>query len=167
MKLGSLFDRLQVSKELTTEFFGVFMRMEYALKQAGFIKRERGGDPDWDRFARDIAARFDAIDNPQFRQAVAYIIQEPPRKQIWTESDEGEGYLEWKNSPPDPNLSAAEQALLMVRRVRNNLFHGIKLWSGGSGERSAGRDQQLIESSLCILTAVVQIDDRMHELFYL
>lgn len=161
--MGSVYDRLQVSKDHVTEFFGVFMRTEYALKQAGFVKRGRGGEPDWDRFARAIAEQFDAIDDHHFREAVTYIVQDPPRKQVWTEAHDGEGYLEWKATPPDANLSAAEQALLMVRRVRNNLFHGVKLWSGGSGERRPpDRDQRLIEASLCILTTVVRLHHDMY-----
>jgi hypothetical protein len=52
-------------------------------------------------------------------------------------------------APPDPNLPKAQQVLLMVRRIRNNLFHGAKVWSPEYDNRE--RDIRLVEAGLLVL----------------
>ncbi|MGY4725124.1 hypothetical protein [Burkholderia pyrrocinia] len=155
-----MFDELiAVKPDLLIGFTGVFSRYEYALKNSGFAKG--GGskvDPDWDAFARSIAAEFDKLDVPGFREAVIYLVTSPPRKQVL-----GSHGIEWKVSPPDGALRASVQALLMVRRVRNNLFHGGKFWMP-DGEGRA-RNEKLVKSSLAILLACLPLHARVRATF--
>lgn len=139
------------SPELLLEFLRAFSRFEFALKATGFAQGdERGVEPAWDRFARAISPRVEATQDPEFIAAVEYLVAQPPKKQIL----DG-GRLSWRNVPPDAGLSRAEKALLMVRRVRNNLFHGGKYLSDETADTT--RDRRLVESSLTVLRECVRI----------
>jgi hypothetical protein len=46
-------------------------------------------------------------------------------------------------------LTDESYGLLLVRRIRNNLFHGAKFLLGG--ERDFDRDRQLVEAALTVL----------------
>ena len=49
----------QIDADLLLDFFLVFSRVEYALKNGGFVKGdERRVDPDWDGFAASIKDQF-------------------------------------------------------------------------------------------------------------
>ena len=65
------------------------------------------------------------------------------------------GTIHWLDVPPDPNLTCAERVLLMVRRVRNNLFHGGKFLAPEGGR---DRDQLLVTHSLVVLRACLPLD---------
>lgn len=119
---------------------------------------------DWDKFANDIDWHFRRIKEPRFVAAVQYLLTEPPRKQVIRD-----GSLAWKSAPPNVSLLKAQQVLLMVRRVRNNLFHGAKVWSIESGPRH--RDQQLVSAATATLWGVVNIREAtryafQHAIFY-
>lgn len=147
----SPFDHLNLDRELACEFLGIFARYEYALKAVGFAN---GDDRDvkaaWDQFARSIDAKLAQLDDEDLRTAATYLLREPPKKQILQNKR-----LRWLDSPPDANLPQAEQVLLMVRRVRNNLFHGGKfLEPQGNGER----DHLLVSRSLTVLLACLPLN---------
>ena len=150
---------LAIDLKLLTAFTGVFSRYEYALKGSGFAK---GGankvDPDWDAFAQSIADKFDDLDEPRFREAVIYLVTNPPRKQVLDAHGLG-----WKDSPPDSAHRASAQALLMVRRVRNNLFHGGKFWMPEF--RIKDRNEKLVKASLAVLLACHPLDPRVRMTF--
>lgn len=146
MKREEIFPQLPLPPELAYDFLGTFARCEYALKTSGFAKAKRNSvEADWDNFAKEVGKHFARIEDDEFKSAVAYLIAEPPRKQVLHE-----GRLSWKDSPPNAKNSSAQQTLLMVRRVRNNLFHGAKIWS--PERRFEGdRDERLVRSALTVL----------------
>lgn len=139
------FPRMPLPQALAYEFLGTFARCEYALKGSGFAK---GGttsvEANWDAFAIAIDWHFRRVSDEAFKKAVLFLLTEPPRKQILRN-----GRIDWKVSPPDPNLPKAQQVLLMIRRVRNNLFHGAKIWSPEYDNRE--RDIRLVEAGLLVL----------------
>ncbi len=51
--LDEPFRYLHVSPELVCEFFAIFLKMEYALKSAGFVN-SNDASAHWDRFANAI-----------------------------------------------------------------------------------------------------------------
>lgn len=143
---------IPISMELVTGFTAVFSRYEYALKNSGFAKGSKSkAEPDWDAFALSIADKFDHLTNPRFREAVTYLVTSPPRKQVLVDHR-----VRWKESPPDVGLRASAQALLMVRRVRNNLFHGAKIWAP-DGDWSRERNEKLVKDSLVVLVACLPL----------
>ena len=143
--MNRLFRHMPIPERLALEFLGTFARCEYALKRSGFAKGGASSvEADWDSFARAVDWHFRRINDPAFRAAVDFLLSEPPRKQVLKN-----GHLEWKLAPPDPRLPKAQQTLLLVRRVRNNLFHGAKVWSPEYCNRP--RDIRLLEAALVVL----------------
>lgn len=146
---------MPLPQELAYKFLGTFARCEYALKCSGFARGSATSvEANWDAFAASIDWHLRRVNDQAFKAAVGFLLAEPPRKQVLRN-----GRIEWKDSPPDPNLSKAQQVLLMVRRVRNNLFHGAKVWSPEYGNRA--RDIQLVEASLLVLEEAVQLNQEV------
>jgi hypothetical protein len=144
------FPNMQLPQDLVYEFLGTFARCEYALKGAGFFKDGKA-EADWECFANIIKTEFDNAKDNEFLDAVKYILAQPPRKQAIVDQK-----LTWKDSPPSITLSKVEQVFLMVRRVRNNLFHGAKIWSSEYGNRE--RDIQLVKVSLVVLKQCILLN---------
>jgi hypothetical protein len=145
--MGSPFHGLNFDPQLACEFLAVFARFEFALKAA----RLAYGDnkkvaADWDEYARAIDADFRQLQkqNDELDAAVNYLINHPPKGQVLLN-----GKLDWRDAPPDANKPCAEQVLLMVRRVRNNLFHGGNFPPAAD----ANRDRLLVSHSLVVLHA--------------
>lgn len=142
------FRHLHMPRELACEFLAVFSRMEYALKATPpyVAGDENRADALWDRFANAMDAAFAAIpqEDKPFWEAVDYLLHHPPRKQVLRD-----GVLSFKDQVIDQNQTRAQQTFLMIRTVRNNLFHGGKHYPNGELER--GRNERLVRSSLEVL----------------
>jgi hypothetical protein len=150
------FRHLHMPPELACQFLAVFSRMEYALKATSeYATGEDEVMPNWDVFANQIDPAFCQVQDESFRHAVNFILAHPPRKQIRDKA----GVVQFVDRPPDGGAPKANQTLLMVRRVRNNLFHGGKHLPGG--EQEPGRNEQLVSSSLTILRGCVALDERV------
>lgn len=148
----SPFQRLNVDPKLACEFLAVFARCEFALKAGGFASGDANGvNPNWDLFARSIDRTFDPALSTDLEHAVTYLLDQAPKKQILMN-----GHIEWRNALPDACLTRAERVLLMVRRVRNNLFHGGKFLAPESGAND--RDQLLVQHSLSVLRACIPLN---------
>jgi len=148
-----------LDRNLITEFFFVFSRFEYALKRAGFLKpNRRSAEPDWDTFGDALEQKYNSDETPQLSSSVDYLLSEPPKRQIVQE----DGSLGWD---PDKRGSETEIVwlLLLVRRIRNNLFHGGKYPYMPLPEPA--RDDRLLESSLVLLEACLDWDDEVREYF--
>lgn len=160
MNREALLPRFPVPQGLAFAFFGTFARCEYALKSGGVAKGNGSKvEPNWEGFADSIHERFSEVTDVTFRQSVAFLLAEPPRKQVLLN-----GRLSWKNAPPRATDSTARQALMLVRRVRNNLFHGGKIWSPDHyGPRN--RDEQLVRASLEILHGCIRLHDEVNYWF--
>lgn len=151
------FPHFPIPQALAYEFLGTFARCEYALKCSRFAKGGSNSvEANWDDFASAIDWHFRRIKDDVFQSAVDFLLTEPPRKQVLRD-----GRVTWNDSPPDKNLPKAQQVLLMVRRIRNNLFHGAKVWSPEYGNRN--RDIQLLEAGLVVLKqrASINLEVRM------
>lgn len=133
-------------KNLIIEFFITFSRFECALKSS--IEFAKGGEkkvePNWDKFASSISENFNHTKNLKLRNAVEFILQEPPRIQIL---DNGE--LNWRHREFELNTPVIQKLCLHIRDIRNNLFHGGKF--NGIFEIDVSRNYKLINSALIIL----------------
>lgn len=143
--------------ELMFTFFAAFSRFEYALKAAGFGKEKSdAAEPDWDRFAKTIAPAFRervAADD-DLKVAVEQFVTDPPKKQ--------RGDLAWTSVEHQGEASGLVNLLLLVRRVRNNLFHGGKAQRQG---KDGDRDSQLVRNALVVLDRALACHDRVRERF--
>lgn len=135
------FSLIAIPKELVCDFFAVFSRFEFALKETGFVKGEGRASPDWHKFSRDVVLEVPA-DSP-IAVTLGYLLAYPP--QIQTPD------LKWKSVALQGKTDRAK-ALESIQRVRNNLFHGGK----HPPNSEPGRDVELVQASLTILYAVLE-----------
>lgn len=153
-----LMDRVH-RRDLVYEFFFVFSRFEHALSIANYLNESKGGVfPDWNKFAREFNDVFLATVSPEVKKAISYYKKSPPRKQVVDF-----GSLTWKDIVPETNYEL-EKLLLLIRRVRNNLFHGEKI--GVLLEGDSERDIQLLRHGVIILYACLQSSPDIRKKFF-
>jgi hypothetical protein len=135
------------------QFFFSFSRAEYALKASSFLTYDKGVKADWDKFIDDIKYKFNGNKTEELKIAIEYIKNNPPKKQVIEN-----GLLGWEQS--NNNYDHLVKFLnVMIRRVRNNLFHGGKLQTGFTED--ASRDLELIKSAQIILKEMIELNDEV------
>jgi len=151
--MNNAFHQLHMPPQLACDLLAVFSRMEYALKSTiRFASgNDKGVEAAWDVFAKDIDEKFGAINDTSFLDAVKYLLTSPPRKQVIRD-----GVLRFEDQAIDTQQPKAQQVLLLVRRVRNNLFHGGKHLP--DGEVETGRNATLVRHALTVLTHCIALD---------
>jgi len=149
--MESVFRHLHMPHELACEFLAVFSRFEYALKSTKYANgTENKVEPWWDRYANDVNDAFNEITDKVFLEAVEFLLERPPRKQVLSE-----GRIGFKEQAIDNNQTKANQVFKMIRTVRNNLFHGGKYLP--NREIEEGRNEHLVQCSLLVLKACVHL----------
>jgi hypothetical protein len=148
-------------RHLAWQFFVFFSRFEYALKRhPEYLKREtETAEPNWDRFSSDHDALFQRNQTPALQSAVDYFKIFPPRKQIQIDRK-----LTWSEPKTYKQGPILVWLLLVVRVVRNNLFHGGKFPMLPVSDPS--RDLDLISHAIVILDACLMLDPSVQENFY-
>lgn len=142
---------------LAAEFFREFSRTEYALKATGFNNGDGPAKANWSQFARSIEGLIAAPPTPELREAIAFLFQEPPKKQF-IEND----LIQWRVVPPNTG-SRADDLFHYIRRVRNNLFHGGKF----NGHWFAPeRSERLIQAGLVVLRAAVEVEPNVSAAYH-
>ena len=147
---------------LAEEFFIVFSRFEYALKKAEYVTNNNNTvRPDWKGFANKYNVVFEKImkNNKEIKGAVEFFRQDPPRKQVLKKDTLG-----WEDTDNDRKMEGEDKITLewltlMVRRVRNNLFHGGKEILGRP------RDIQLLIFSFVLLRCWLDLDENVKKHF--
>ncbi|WP_339409688.1 hypothetical protein [Pseudomonas sp. EA_35y_Pfl2_R5] len=143
--------------QIAADFFRVFSRTEYALKASGFNNGNGPAEANWGNFARAVEAAIGSPSTPELRQAIEYILNEPPKKQFIEN-----GLIEWRDTAPQTN-SNSDALFQYIRRIRNNLFHGGKF----NGHWFAPeRSERLINASLIILQAAVEMEPSVREAYH-
>ena len=130
--------------DLLLEFFLTFARFEFALKDVGFVTGDhREAKPDWNSFGRSLDLA-EARREPGFAAAYEYLSLQPPARQVLVA-----GGLAWDTAVPFSTPARMDQVLQLVRRIRNNLFHGGKF----NDEMHSGpeRNRLLPQHALAIL----------------
>jgi hypothetical protein len=157
--MEDVFRHLHIPPELACQFLAVFSRMEYALKSTRYaIGSEKKVDPAWDSFANEIDDAFLQIEDPEVVAARNYLLTRPPRKQTLAGNR-----ITFTDQIIDANQKQTQQILLMVRTVRNNLFHGGKYLP--EGEQEAGRNHLLVRHGLTVLLACSKLDQEVRNSF--
>ncbi len=136
--------------DLLIEFFLTFARFEFALKAAGFVRGGlQGARPDWDSFGRSLDLHTARLDR-NCAAAVEYFSLHPPWRQVVTANR-----LAWDSAVRFAPVERMEQVLELVRRVRNNLFHGGKFSDGVHND--PGRNELLLRHSLAVLHRCLEL----------
>ncbi len=138
------------------DFFQKFARFEYALKATGtalYLHVDNNGkvSANWDVFAGTdkIRALLKLIKDDE---TMRIIMDDPPKKRI-----ESGGQLDWSQTPPRPK--DMKEVCVMLRRIRNNLFHGDK------GNVGTERQQNLLTAGIAILDLMLATDDVVAQRF--
>lgn len=142
---------IKVSDSLLFEFFMNFSKFEFALKTASFaMGDDKRVSPNWDKFSQSIKGKFDKTKSLDLQQAVEFFLLNPPWKQVFID-----GALYWDASVPNNGLAEIEKVLLLIRRVRNNLFHGGKF--NFEVHEDTARTVNLLSYSIVILKACLDL----------
>jgi uncharacterized protein len=138
------------------DFIRLFGRFEYLLKTRGFLypppKPGHDAKADWDAFVASIRGRLAQDRDPAFRAAVGYLYAHPPYRQIAY----GGNDFAWERAGDEGDFFET-RLVRVLRRVRNNLFHGEP---GASGCDTAG-DPALIEHALTALRHVISASEAL------
>lgn len=143
-------------ENLAYEFFREFARYEYCLKATGLREDSRAAKASWTKYAAEVAHVIEAPQAQNLECAIAYFTDHPPKKQIIED-----GVLDWDETLPE-HKNKAELILLLVCRVRNNLFHGGK-FNGRWFEPQ--RSEDLMQHALVILRACGQAHRKVSEAY--
>jgi hypothetical protein len=150
---------LQIDRNLLLKFFVVFSKFELALKNSTFVVgNDRRADPNWDCFGRSLRHAFRTNWNPALAEACDCLLLNPPMKQVVLDKR-----LAWSTVGPDQRLSDIEQLLLLIRHVRNNLFHGGKF--NTEVFEDTERQGRLLESSLVVLAECLRLSPQVKSMF--
>jgi hypothetical protein len=145
-----------VLDQLAFQMFSVFARFEYSLKASGFHNGNGSAKANWRKFAEAVADHFDNPQDEALKQAIRYILDYPPKKQMVVI-----GRLDWAPIVPNTDLRS-DLVLLYVRCVRNNLFHGGKF----NGHWFAPeRSEKLLRHSLTILRSCLEASDDLKQAY--
>lgn len=142
---------------LAFDFFREFARCEYCLKATGIIQNKRDATPDWKSFATQVNQILENPVSAELKEAITYYKVHPPKKQVVNDN-----LLIWDATLPD-HKCLAELILLLVCRVRNNLFHGGK-FNGHWFEPQ--RSNELLQHALVILKACIEGHSQVREAYH-
>lgn len=136
--------------DLLFEFFLTFARFEFALKAADFVTGDlREARPDWPSFGASLDLGM-ARRDPNCAAAVDYLVLHPPWRQVVIANG-----LAWDSTVGFTRLDRMDQVLDLIRRVRNNLFHGGKF--NDEVHSGPGRNELLLRHSIAVLHRCLEL----------
>ena len=147
-------------RELIFEFFISISRFECALKYT--TEFVGGGEervqPNWDKFVKSIAEKYEQNKNAEVNSAVDYIINYPPKLQVLRN-----GELRWRERPFPENTPEIKKLSQHIRDIRNNLFHGSKFH--GRYVEETSRHYKLLKNAIIILNYWLSLSDEVRNNF--
>jgi len=155
MSIKNFLDQIQTTYNpeglsLINRFFLVFARFEGSLKHSGFITNGAYVQPNWNGFEKEIREKFDPNIDAALKEAVNFLLTNPPRIQTIDDSKLAWRDRTWPQGTPEINILGQS-----LRDIRNNLFHGSKFEENFEPEIS--RNFVLINSALTVLDAWLEI----------
>ena len=142
-------------------FFVTFARFECALKDAGFfVKRDGDAEADWDAFANSLRGKLESKRTPELADAIDYLTNHPPRKEVVAARE-----LSWAPLSHGKGESTEAWFLRLVRRIRNNLFHGGKGRYPYGPVPEPSRDSKLLYCGLVVLSECLSLSPEVERAF--
>ncbi len=136
--------------EAALEFLFWFSRFEFALKQGGYLKSSDAGkkaEPNWDMFVKRNRARYEPS------SAARALLLARPRQQVVM----GKGQLAWQELQFAATEFELQKVTLLLRLVRNNVFHGGK--PADPGWDDAERTAALLDTARLVLDDLASFGD--------
>lgn len=130
------------------EFFYWFSRLEFALKENGYLKSHQLGapaEPGWDAFV----ARWHGAYVPSAE--AKSLLQASPERQVVGHNNT----LTWQAVHLNDCKSELAKVVRLVKVVRNNLFHGGK--HGVKGWDDPKRTQDLLSAGQSVLDQLASL----------
>lgn len=144
-------EEADLNLDLITRFFLVFSRFEYALKRAGYVRSNEDGyaEADWAAFGRSVRRLYNRDRSPALSEATEYLLSNPPKRQAVGAART----LVWEDLERREEQTDIGWLLVIVRTVRNNLFHGGKYPMPYGYLQEPARDATLLKHTLTVLEA--------------
>lgn len=151
-------EHLELPRELVLKFVVTFARFENCAKTLLLIE-ENSNRPvvSWQKVASRIDEVFQRTvqSDKQLRRLVDWLKREPPQKQVLVG-----GRPSFQARFPS-GQNDTEILLVLIARIRNNLFHGSK----GFEREDAVRDEDLLTAGLELLHRFVASDEEFQRHF--
>lgn len=133
------------------EFFRVFARFEFALKENGFAKKNGTSVKiRWKKFANELGCEF--FDKIKNGEVAPTLLADPPQRQVIEANN-----LVWRIVP---GPSDVKELLFAVARVRNNLFHG-----GKCADTDKTRSENLIAEAQAVIIDALRKHENVRRSF--
>lgn len=141
----------QEIEQLACDFFILFSKFEYALKQLGHFKAYSVKDPrvtlQWSDFEKrkEVKAALDAAPK-DVQNAINFLVKTPACRQIVKN-----GKVTWEDRPNPDTKTVIE----VIKTVRNNLCHGGKYdgqWAPPFAQGSGSK--QHLKNSITVLNHI-------------
>ena len=143
---------------LIANFFIMFSRFEYALKTTTFARNSNGRVvANWESFVASIRNDFDKEKNANIKSAVDFLLDYPPKTQQLLDNN-----LCFQDDELQDNVPEINKLDVYIRRIRNNLFHGGKIY----GYFDDGlRNPQLLKFAMIILEEWLELSEGVKNQF--
>ncbi|EJB8691729.1 hypothetical protein C1S99_25215 [Vibrio parahaemolyticus] len=147
-------------------FFVVFSRFEFALKESGYLKDKKVAEPSWDKFVTKYKTEFSV--NEDIQESYIYLTSEEtrPNKQKTNKTNQnGEEVFNtyWDKFNLDAGAPELKKACDVVLTIRNNLFHG-----GKYGEKTWNDPEKttlFVNHSVVLILAFTKLDEDIQVYF--
>ena len=135
-------------RELCMEFFFLFSRFEYALKENGFLKKSKykNAQPSWKKFVEEYCSTYFPSDEAR------NLLKDPPECQIVRD-----GSCEWGKINLANFSSDLERVVFILKTIRNNLFHGGK--NSHSDWDNPAKNTFLIKNAISVLGDLASLSE--------
>jgi len=133
---------------LAFDFFFCFSRFEFALKENKYLKNEKAGaraEPGWKRFVETWQSQYKS-------SAAARKLLELGPKQQTVEEDQN---LTWRALYFLDDATELQKTVLLLKTVRNNLFHGGK--HSVEGWDDLDRTRELLSAARTVLADLASL----------
>jgi hypothetical protein len=117
----------------------------------------RNRKADWNAFVGAAEARFNPDESPELADAYEYLTSNPPRS-----LEVRNGSVVWTDYVVR-GTSSADEAVWIVKQIRNNLFHGGK-FAHDPGS-SPQRENKLLTSATILLSHLIAIVPEVEEAY--
>lgn len=130
------------------------------VKRSSFLRRAASGqaDADWERYAPSLQGQFAGVKDVEFLKAIEFLKRQPPKKQVVGAS----GDIEW-SATNQGSQTDAQYVFVLVRRIRNNLFHGGKYPMAPVTD--VARNRRLLESAIVVMMQCLRLSKTVREAF--
>ena len=147
------------------EFFIIFSRFEFALKESGFLVDKSNAEASWDKFVSQYKDEFTVDEKIKSSYEYLTSAETRPNRQKTRKNTENPDEIStyWDTLNLDTNSPELKKATDVIKVIRNNLFHGGKY--GDKTWSDLERTSLLVTHSVTMLLSIVNLDEHLQVYF--